>query len=56
MSYSEAAIEKAVKNAAAITEVEGFTVTEEHKMLIKKILLGEITTQEAINEIRKKYK
>ncbi len=52
MPYSE----KTMKSAAASVEMEGFTVTEEHKRLVKKILMGEMTTQEAINEIRKKYR
>ena len=48
-------IDRAIENAVASTNMEGFHLGEEQKELIKKITLGEITLEEVINQIRQKY-
>ncbi len=44
---------KAIKNAAASVEMEGFVVTEEYKMLCEKLLVNEITFDEYVELIKK---
>lgn len=44
-------IERAVDNAIASTEMEGFTITEKHRKLITKLMKKEITLDKAIKEI-----
>lgn len=47
-------IERAVDNAIASTEMEGFTITEKHRELIMKLMKKEITLDKAIKELNKK--
>ena len=47
-------IERAVDNAIASTEIEGFTITEKHRELIMKLMKKEITLDKAIKELNKK--
>lgn len=47
-------IERAVDNAIASTEMEGFTITEKHRELIIKLMKKEITLDKAIKELNKK--
>lgn len=54
MSQRETTIERNMKSAAASVEIEGFTLTEEHKKLVKKILMEEMSLDEAIEIILKK--
>lgn len=51
---SEKEIEKAIKNASASVEMEGFSIDERSKMLCKKLLLNEITMEEYISFIKQK--
>ena len=44
-------IERAVDNAIASTEMEGFTITEKHRELIMKLMKKEITLDKAIKEL-----
>ena len=44
---------KAIENAAASVEMEGFVVTEEYKMLCEKLLVNEITFDEYVELIKK---
>ena len=47
-------IERAVDNAIASTEMEGFMITEKHRELIMKLMKKEITLDKAIKELNKK--
>lgn len=47
-------IERAVDNAIVSTEMEGFAMTEKHKELIMKLMIKEITLEEALKELKKK--
>lgn len=47
--------ERAIENAAASMRMEGFTVGEEQKDLMRRILNGELTMEEALAGIRQKY-
>jgi len=47
-------IERAVDNAIASTEMEGFTITEKHRELIIKLMKKEITLDKAIKELNNK--
>lgn len=47
-------IERAVDNAIASTEMEGFTITEKHRELIMKLMKKEITLDKAIKELNNK--
>ncbi|GGD09214.1 antitoxin VbhA family protein [Pontibacillus salipaludis] len=41
-------IEKAMKNAKASIELEGYDLTEEHEQLVRKSLLGEISHEQFV--------
>lgn len=47
--------ELALKIAIASTEMEGLVVTDEHKVLLNKLINHEITLGEAIKQVRAKY-
>ncbi len=47
-------IEKAMRNAAASLEIEGFTVDSQTKTLCRKLLNKEITMDEYINSVKRK--
>ncbi len=51
MPKSKMTIDRAMKNAAAIVEAEGFTITKKDSELVKKIALGEMTLQDAIKRV-----
>ena len=51
---TEMTIERAIDNAIASTEMEGFTVTEKQKELIKKLMNKEITINDALEELNNK--
>lgn len=48
-------IDRAVENAAVSLKMEGFNVEAEQKQMIKKIISGEISLQEALSIINRKY-
>lgn len=48
-------IDRAIENAVVSTNMEGFALGEEQKQLIKSIISGEITLEEALAQIKKKY-
>lgn len=48
-------IDRAIENAVVSTNMEGFAIGEEQKQLIKSIISGEITLEEALAQIKKKY-
>ncbi len=47
--------ERALNNAIVSTEMEGFTITDEHKKLFLKLLNNEITFEEALKQLNSKY-
>lgn len=47
--------ERALNNAIVSTEMEGFTITDEHRKLILKLLNNKITFEEALKQINSKY-
>lgn len=51
---SEKEIEKAIKNASASVEMEGFSIDEQSKMLCRKLLLNEITMEDYILLVKQK--
>lgn len=51
---SEKEIEKAIKNASASVEMEGFSIDKQSKILCKKLLLNEITMEEYILFVKQK--
>lgn len=50
---SEFEIEKAIKNASASVEMEGFLVDEQSKIWCRKLLLNEITMEQYISLVKK---
>lgn len=53
-SMSEKEIDKAIKNASASVEMEGFSIDEQSKILCKKLLLNEITMDDYILFVKQK--
>lgn len=53
-SMSEKEIDKAIKNASASVEMEGFSIDEQSKILCKKLLLNEITMDDYILLVKQK--
>lgn len=51
---SEFEIEKAIKNASASVEMEGFSVDEQSKIWCRKLLLNEITMEQYISLVKEK--
>lgn len=51
---SEKEIDKAIKNASASVEMEGFSIDKQSKILCKKLLLNEITMEEYILFVKQK--
>ncbi len=51
---SEKEIDKAIKNASASVEMEGFSIDEQSKILCKKLLLNEITMEDYILLVKQK--
>lgn len=51
----EMTVERAVDNAIASAEMEGFTFTEEQRALIIKLVKKEITLDDALAELNAKY-
>lgn len=51
---SEKEIDKAIKNASASVEMEGFSIDEQSKILCKKLLLNEITMEDYIALVKQK--
>lgn len=49
-------LERAMSNAIASTEMEGFNVTKEQRELMARVLKKELTLKEAIAELNKKHK
>ncbi len=47
-------IERAMENAIASTEMEGFVVTDEQRKLMRRVLEKEISLKEAISVLNKK--
>lgn len=48
-------IERAMNNAIISTEMEGFVFSAEQRELMKKVLTKELTLNEAVAELHKKY-
>ncbi len=48
--------ERALNNAIISTQMEGFVVTDEQKVLLVKLINKEITLDEALKKINAKYK
>lgn len=51
---SEKEIDRAIKNATASVEMEGFSIDEQSKILCKKLLLNEITMEDYILFVKRK--
>lgn len=51
---SEIQIEKAINNAAASIEMEGFSLDEQSKMLCRRLLRKEITMEQYISLVKQK--
>lgn len=49
---SDMTTERAIANAIASTEMEGFVVTDKHKELITKLMNKEMTLEDALKELR----
>ena len=49
-------LERAMSNAIASTEMEGFNVTKEQRELMARVLKKELTLKEAIAKLNKKHK
>lgn len=47
-------IDKAINNAVASVEMEGFHIDEQSKRWCKQLLLNEITMEEYINKVKQK--
>lgn len=56
MAEQTMTLERAMNNAIVSTEMEGFIVTKEQRELMAKVLKKEITLEEAIAILNKKYK
>ena len=48
--------ERAINNAIASIEMEGFVITDEQRELVKKVVNKEIPYEEALETIKNKYK
>lgn len=46
----------AIRNAVAIVEMEGYTITEENLALIQQCIDGELTIKEVIDIVRERAK
>lgn len=51
---SETQIEKAINNAAASVEMEGFAIDEQSKIWCRQLLLNEITMEQYIVLVKQK--
>lgn len=56
MAEQTMSLERAMENAIVSTEMEGFVVTREQRELMVRVLKKEITLEEAISMLSKKYK
>ena len=56
MSIKAMTIERAIDNAIASTEMEGFVITNEQKSLIERLMHGDISLNDALKTINRKYK
>lgn len=56
MAEQTMSLERATENAIVSTEMEGFVVTREQRELMVRVLKKEITLEEAIAMLNKKYK
>ncbi len=56
MDEQTMSLERAMENAIVSTEMEGFVVTREQRELMVRVLKKEITLEEAIAMLNKKYK
>ena len=56
MAEQTMSLERAMENAIVSTEIEGFVVTREQRELMVRVLKKEITLEEAIAMLSKKYK
>lgn len=56
MAEQTMSLERAMENAIVSTEMEGFVVTREQRELMVRVLKKEITLEEAISMLNKKYK
>lgn len=56
MAEQTMSFERAMENAIVSTEMEGFVVTREQRELMVRVLKKEITLEEAIAMLNKKYK
>lgn len=56
MAEQTMSLERAMENAIVSTEMEGFVVTREQRELMVMVLKKEITLEEAIAMLNKKYK
>lgn len=56
MAEQTISLERAMENAIVSTEMEGFVVTREQRELMVRVLKKEITLEEAIAMLNKKYK
>ena len=56
MAEQTMSLERAMENAIVSTEMEGFVVTREQRDLMVRVLKKEITLEEAISLLSKKYK
>lgn len=56
MAEQTMSLERAMENAIVSTEMEGFVVTREQRELMVRVLKKEITLEEAIAMLSKKYK
>ena len=54
MMLDEKTIEKAINNAAASVEMEGYHIDEQSKEWCRQLLRKEITTEEYISLVKKK--
>lgn len=56
MAEQTMSFERAMENAIVSTEMEGFVVTRKQRELMVRVLKKEITLEEAIAMLNKKYK
>ena len=56
MAEQTISLERAMENAIVSTEMEGFVVTRDQRELMVRVLKKEITLEEAIAMLNKKYK
>ena len=54
LPHDEKTIEKAINNAAASVEMEGYHIDEQSKEWCRQLLRKEITTEEYISLVKKK--